>query len=218
MTFPEFVDLVPKIKKATLPGESAHAKMSPPERLEKMRAVDFSIVRPRQAAVLALVYPENDQAAIALIERNAYEGVHSSQIAFPGGKVEPGDLSPLATALRETREEIGVFARSVTFVREMSRVYIPPSNFSVQPFLAYAGQKPRFVPDSREVASILSFPIGGLLDDETVSVRTMATSYSQSIKVPTFKVGKHTVWGATAMMLSELKEVLRTASQARTIS
>lgn len=211
MQFSHFLQIIPKITKVTLPAESAHAKMSPPERLEKMKAIDFSTINAKQAAVLMLIYPnpENNQAMIALIERNSYKGVHSSQVAFPGGKVESFDASKLHTALRETEEEIGVPIPDITVVCPFSEVYIPPSNFRVAPFLAYCTEKPRFIPDPREVAAMIEYPVSALLDDDLTEDRRMATSYSESIIVPVFKAGQHTIWGATAMMLSELKEVLK---------
>lgn len=209
MEFQHFLQIVPKIPKVTLPGESAHAKMSPPERIAKVREIDFSVVNPRRAAVLMLVYPKDAQAVLTLIERNAYKGVHSSQIAFPGGKIESFDSSPLFTALRETEEEVGVPRETINIVCPFSELYIPPSNFKVSPFLGYCNQTPLFIADPREVASIVELPLSVLLDDRFTEIRTMATAYSQSIEVPVINVGRHAVWGATAMMLSELKEVLK---------
>lgn len=153
-----------------------------------------------------------------LIRRNEYKGVHSSQIAFPGGKVESFDVTSLDTALRETQEEVGVDGKTVRVVRQFSRVYIPPSNFEVTPFLAFADSEPEFLPDLREVAEIIAYPIADLLDDAKVVVSRMATSYTESIDVPTFVAGDHIVWGATAMMLSELKEVLIAAHKDASIS
>ena len=211
MEFSHFLEILPKVTKVALPGEAAHAKMSPPERIQKIKAIDFSQINPKRAAVLMLVYPKEGQSVLALIERNSYKGVHSSQIAFPGGKIESFDASPLYTALRETEEEIGVAREKVTIVSPFSELYIPPSNFKVSPFLGYCDQMPLFIPDPREVASMVDLPLSILLDDRFTEMRRMATSYSESIDVPVFKVGAHAVWGATAMMLSELKEVLKAA-------
>jgi 8-oxo-dGTP pyrophosphatase MutT (NUDIX family) len=210
MEFLRFLEILPKVAKVTLPGESAHAKMSPPERLAKMKAIDFSEINPKRAAVLMLVFPKDNQATLALIERNSYKGVHSSQIAFPGGKIESFDTSPLNTALRETEEEIGVPRGKVNIVCPFTEVYIPPSNFKVSPFLGYCNETPLFIPDPREVASMVDLPLSVLLDDQFTEMRRMATSYSESIDVPVLNVGPHAVWGATAMMLGELKVVLKT--------
>ena len=146
-------------------------------------------------------------------ERFSYKGVHSSQIAFTGGKVEPDDGSKLYTALRETEEEIGVGREMVKVVGPFSELYIPPSNFCVAPFLGYCDQTPLFVPDPREVASIVELPLSVLLDERFTQLRRMPTSYSAAIDVPVFNVAGRDVWGATAMMLSELKEVLNAVGQ-----
>jgi 8-oxo-dGTP pyrophosphatase MutT (NUDIX family) len=209
MEFRDFLEYIPKIAKVTLPGESAHLKMAPPERRELLRTIDPATYNPKRAAVLMLVYPKNGAAQIALIERNSYKGVHSSQIAFPGGKIEPDDASPLHTALRETEEEIGVPREHINIVCAFSEVYIPPSNFCVSPFLAYCDEMPVFIPDPREVAAMVEFPLSEFLNESAIQVKRMATSYSESIDVPGFKIDGHNVWGATAMMLSELKEVFK---------
>lgn len=209
MNFDDFLKYIPKIAKVTLPGESAHLKMAPPERMELMKNLDMATFNPRRAAVLMLMYPKEGQAQLALIERNSYKGVHSSQIAFPGGKIEPDDASSLFAAIRETEEEIGVARERINVVCAFSEVYIPPSNFCVSPFLAYCTETPVFIPDPREVAAMVELSLSDFLDDSNLQLKRMSTSYSDSIDVPAFKVGKHAVWGATAMMLSELKEVLK---------
>ncbi|HEX9981220.1 MAG TPA: CoA pyrophosphatase [Flavobacterium sp.] len=210
MDFKTFLQIVPNIAKVALPGDTAHIKMAPPERRELMKKLDSSI-NPRKAAVLMLVYPQDEIACLSLIRRNSYKGVHSSQIAFPGGKSEEYDASPLYTALRETEEEIGVPREQVNLIAPFSEVYIPPSNFLVSPFLGYAVETPVFIPDSREVVEVLHYPLADLLDNNKVILSRMATSYSESIEVPVFKFQNETIWGATAMMLSELKEVLKIA-------
>lgn len=218
MDFATFLNLVPKIKNVSLPGEDAHCKMAPPERAELIKNIDWSILNPRRAAVLMLVYPKNGDANLVLIRRNEYKGVHSSQIAFPGGKIESFDATPLHTALRETNEEVGVNIGAVKLVRQFSRVYIPPSNFEVTPFLSFVDAEPEFLADPREVAEVISYPLADLLNDDLIVNTRMSTSYTESIDVPTFRAGNHTVWGATAMMLSELKEVLKASGQNASIS
>lgn len=210
MEFSAFLNQISKITKETLPGENAHFKMAPPERARLIKKLDPSDPAIRKAAVMMLVYPKDGDATLALILRNTYKGVHSSQIAFPGGKVESFDVSFEAAALRETNEEIGVPPEQINVVRSFSEIYIPPSKFRVFPFLGYCSNTPVFIPDPAEVAGIIEFSLEALLDEQTLVVNNMATSYSESVAVPTFKVGDRYVWGATAMMLSELKDVLKT--------
>ena len=209
MEFNDFLDYIPKITKVTLPSESAHLKMAPPERKDLLKNLNIDALNPREAAVLMLVYPLNGLATLALIKRNSYKGVHSSQVAFPGGKVESFDASILETALRETQEEIGIHKNDISIICPFSEIYIPPSNFRVAPFLGYCRHTPIFTPDPREVAEMIAFPLNEFLDDKNLVMNKMATSYSDSIDVPAFKTGENMIWGATAMMLNELKEVLK---------
>lgn len=209
MNFQEFLLYIPKIKNEMLPAEEAHQLMMPPERADIMKSLDLKTVNPRKAAVMMLFYPRNGKTNLILILRNSYNGVHSSQIAFPGGKVELSDESLMHTALRETEEEIGIPENKINVIRPFSSVYIPPSNFMVFPFLGYSVEELIFKPDPNEVAGIIEFPLEQFLDERTMVTQKMATSYSLSIDVPSFKIFDHYVWGATAMMLSELKETLK---------
>ena len=209
MDFQEFLNCIPKLEREKLPGETAHAIMTPPERADIMKTLDITKVNPRKAAVMMLFYPRNQKTNIILILRNSYKGVHSSQIAFPGGKEEDSDASLMHTALRETHEEIGIAPEKIIVIRPFSEVYIPPSNFMVSPFLGYSHETLIFNPDPNEVAGIIEVSIEDFLDDTIVVNRKMDTAYSQSIDVPSFKIDDHYVWGATAMILSELRETLK---------
>jgi 8-oxo-dGTP pyrophosphatase MutT (NUDIX family) len=209
MDFQDFLTCIPKLTREELPAEAAHDLMTPPERKDLMKSIDFESKKPRKAAVMMLLYPKDSQTYLVLIKRNTYPGVHSSQIAFPGGKVELEDESHQHTALRETHEEIGIAPNQIQVIRAFSEVYIPPSNFMVYPFMGISQQQLEFVPDPEEVAGIIEFPLRQFLDDQIAVVKKMDTAYSQSINVPAFKIYEHYVWGATAMMLSELKETLK---------
>lgn len=209
MEFSTFLKHVPKIAKEMLPATIAHAKMIPPERLELLNNQDYSDFNPRKAAVLMLIYPKNNQTHLALIVRNSYPGIHSSQIAFPGGKVEDSDESLAHTALRETYEEIGISSDKIKIIRSFTEVYIPPSNFLVSPFLGYSLQEVLFSLSPDEVAGIIELPITTFLDDSIITNISMSTSYAKNIEVPAFQIEEHLVWGATAMMMNELKELLK---------
>mgnify|MGYP003558973186 CR=1 FL=1 len=209
MEFTEFLKHIPKIKSEILLGSVAHEMMVPPERKDLMENFDLNKVNPREAGIMMLLYPKNGQTYLALILRNTYKGVHSSQIAFPGGKTEPEDISLEHTALRETHEEIGISPDKITVIRPFTPVYIPPSNFMVFPFLGYATQELAFVEEASEVAAMIELSLQDFLDDTIVVNKMMATSYSTEISVPAFKIADYYVWGATAMMMSELKEVLK---------
>jgi 8-oxo-dGTP pyrophosphatase MutT (NUDIX family) len=209
MDFQEFLEYVPKIMEAPLPAKEAHYKMAPLERIEKMEKLELQSKNPKIAAVMMLFYPKNGSTHIVLIVRNSYKGVHSAQIAFPGGKFEPEDETFEITALRETFEEIGIHPDRIEILRQFTHLYIPPSNFLVYPYLGICKEEILFVPDSSEVAAIIELPLSLFLGEEVMVSVAISTSYANDIMVPAFKIGEHIVWGATAMMLSELKEVLK---------
>lgn len=211
MLFTEFTKFIPKIQNQQLPAALAHAKMAPVERIKALEPDYYLDKNPKQSAVMMLFYPIEGNAHLALIKRNTYPGVHSSQISFPGGKAEPQDKDLADTALRETFEEIGVHPAEIDVVMPFTKIYIPPSNFLVSPFLGLALKEPVFVANPQEVQHIIHLPLDILLDDSTIINTPMQTSYAQSIMVPAFKVEGHIVWGATAMILSELKETIKTA-------
>lgn len=209
MDFQKFIASIPKIENEMLLAEKAHVLMVPPDRKDIMQNLSIEEKNPRKAGVLMLLYPKGNKLHLVLIERNAYIGVHSSQIALPGGKMEPQDQSIVATTLRETNEEIGIPIHKINIIKTFSQVYIPPSNFLVFPFLGYATEELQFVPDPKEVAAILEVSIAELLQEATMVNKLMTTSYSTSAIVPAFKIQDYYIWGATAMILSELKEVLK---------
>lgn len=209
MDWTEFLEYLPKIKSQPLPGTEAHQKMAPPERRNFMKKIDWETYNPRKAAVMILLYPKASQTHLILILRNSYAGVHSSQVGFPGGKLETSDNSLEDAALRETYEEIGIPTEKMMVVRALSEVYIPPSNFIVYPFLAYSAEDLEFMPDPREVSGIIEVPLSEFLNERTVSNRIMTTSYMKENPMPVFQLAGHIVWGATGMILSEFKEVLK---------
>lgn len=209
MNFDVFFKAIPTIVDLDLPSTAAHIKMAPLERIKILEVGFENVKEARQAAVMMLFYPKNGITHLALIVRNSYPGVHASQIAFPGGKVENVDLDLRDTALRETFEEIGVHTDKIEIIREFSSVYIPPSNFMVFPFLGITSSELEFTLQEDEVAGIIELPLSQLLDDSIVVKKAITTSYAELIEVPVFQIGEHAVWGATAMMMSELKEALK---------
>ncbi len=210
MDFNLFLKSIPKIKNLELPGEAAQIKMSPPYRLELMERNRELMKSAKQAAVMALLYPNpENQAHIVLILRKTYKGVHSAQVGFPGGKVEHSDVNLKMTALRETEEEIGVSVREIEVLRQITPMYIPPSNFTVHPFLGISEETLQFSKQDEEVEDIIEVPLAHFLDEAAVSSTLVKTSYKVEVEVPAFRLNGHIVWGATAMMLSEVKDMLK---------
>lgn len=209
MNFQDFLKHVPRFLEVDLASSDAHFKMAPFERIEFLKNLTLESKTPRVAAVMMLFYPKNNITHLVLIVRNSYKGVHSAQIAFPGGKFETSDENYEKTALRETHEEIGIHPQSIEVIRAFTHLYIPPSNFMVYPFMGICKNEVTFIPESSEVAEIIELPLTEFLSDEIIVSANISTSYAENISIPAFKINNHIVWGATAMMLSELKDMLK---------
>ena len=193
-----------------MPGAESHFKMEPEIRKKWRDSKKMTKHKPKKAAVMALFYPNKQQKTqLLLILRKTYNGVHSNQIGFPGGKVEPEDKNLEITALRETHEEVGIFPEHIEVVKQLSELYIPPSNFMVQPYLGlYAKPRP-FKIQENEVEEIVEVLFSDFMNDENLIYQNLTTSYANNINVPAFKLNGYVVWGATAMMLNEIKELLK---------
>lgn len=210
MNFDEFLESISKIKNIPLPAEASQFKMVPSFRQELLRQQQDAIKKARKASVLALFYPnDKNETTFVLILRKVYKGAHSGQVAFPGGKLEPTDKSLQDAAVRETFEEVGVPIKNIKVIRELTEVYIPPSNFYVHPFIGVLQNQPSFIKQDDEVEAIIEIKLQHFLDEKIVIQKTVKTSYSLEVEVPAFNLNGHIVWGATAMMLSEIKDLLK---------
>lgn len=210
MHFNTFSESVVKIKNLELFGEQSHAKMSPPYRLELAKRMKEKAKNAKIAGVMALFYPDKRaETHLVLILRKTYKGVHSNQVGFPGGKYEDTDDDLMVTALRETEEEVGVPRDTVNVIKTISPLYIPPSNFMVHPYLGLIDRTPQFIKQDEEVEDILEVHLMDFLDERNVITTNVPTSFNVRVDVPAFKLNGHIVWGATAMMLGEIKDLLK---------
>ena len=208
MKFNQFKDKIALLKARKLGGLNAQFKLAPELRL-RYDADKINANNPRKAAVLALFYPgENEETTFILTERASYKGTHSAQISFPGGKIDKTDENLQQTALREAFEEVGVLPKSIEVIRELTDVYIPPSNFLATPFIGFVDKKPLFI-TNYEVENTIEVLVSDLLNESSLTTINLTTSYMDKVDVPCFKLNGYIVWGATAMMLSEIKELLK---------
>ncbi|WP_435416336.1 NUDIX hydrolase [Polaribacter aestuariivivens] len=208
MKFNQFKNKINLLKTFKLGGLNAQFKLAPELRLQ-YDADKIKESNPRKAAVLALFYPnENNETTFLLTERATYKGTHSAQISFPGGKKDKLDANLENTALREAFEEVGIPQKSITIIRELTDVFIPPSNFLATPFIGFTDKRPNFK-TNYEVEKTIEVLVKDLLNDISLSTVNLSTSYMENIDVPCFKLNNYIVWGATAMMLSEIKELLK---------
>ena len=207
MDFKDFINKIDNLKRAELGGLEAQFKLAPKLRL-KYNKDKILANNPRKAAVLALFYPKKDNNTYLLLtQRASYKGTHSAQISFPGGKIEKSDKNLEETAIRETSEEVGISSKHVNIIRELTDVYIPPSNFLATPFIGYLEQEPNLILN-HEVDKIIEVPISILLDKSSITSVELTTSYMKKGSVPAFKINDHIIWGATGMMLSEIKDLI----------
>ena len=164
---------------------------------------------PRESAVLILIHPHQGDAGITLIKRPIYEGVHSGQMAFPGGKKDHDDESLLHTALREVHEEMGIQLPTESNYFVLNEIFIPPSRMLVQPFATVINEKPNFIPDEKEVAALVPIPLGHFgAKMKTERMDIFMPHIQQTKSVPAIRYDDYLIWGATAMMLFELRDRL----------
>jgi 8-oxo-dGTP pyrophosphatase MutT (NUDIX family) len=163
---------------------------------------------PKRSAVLILLYASGKTIKFPLIVRPVYNGVHSGQVALPGGKHEESDKNLQVTAIRETEEETGILKKNVKIIGKLSELYIPPSNYLVTPFVGIHTVKPEFIPQESEVARIVETDVEKIMDEKNIFEKKMKLSSGVSVLTPYFDLNGLTVWGATAMILSEFKTVL----------
>ncbi len=201
-------DLLFKIKNAELQGEDAHSMFSPPYR-PVFTYEEILARNPKFAAVNILLYLRNNEWHFPLILRTTNENDrHSGQISLPGGKRDETDRDFEHTAKRETAEEIGVEENYVRIIREMTPIYIPPSNFYVHPFISFTKKNPVFYPQETEVVEMIEFPVTSLLElHSKPEMRVLPTSHGTEVPVIVFN--DYIIWGATSMILSEFSQLLK---------
>lgn len=208
MDFSDFKNKITQLKTHPLGGINSQFKLVPEMRIN-ISEEQIKSNNPRKAAVMALFYPnKREKATFLLTQRASYKGTHSAQISFPGGKYDQQDITMQETALRELEEEVGVLRNSVKIIRKLSETYIPPSNFMVTPFIGFLDKKPKLLANN-EVAELIEIEATELLNEKNITSTVMETSYMKEIEVPCFKFSNYVVWGATAMMLSEIKDLIK---------
>ncbi|MFT6716979.1 MAG: 8-oxo-dGTP pyrophosphatase MutT (NUDIX family) [Saprospiraceae bacterium] len=186
--------------------QKAHSEIAP---YRNSTISDIQILNAKKAGVLLLVHPNNDKAHFTLIERSSYDGVHSRQISLPGGKVENQDIDISATALREAHEEVNINPKDVEIISQLSNIYVPPSNFYITPILGLSRKRPDYIPEKKEVNKILEIPILDLLSLNVLQQTKVTISKNMSFPTPYLNLQDKVVWGATAIILNELRHFLK---------
>lgn len=209
MTFAELTAFLKSIETHSLPGEDAHFDVLPINRPISSTILDLTGYR--NSAVALYLFERGNSVRMTLIQRPIYDGPHSNQIALPGGKQDPGDPDLIYTALREGMEEIGQNPNECEFILPLTPVHVPISKFSIHPMIFQLAKAPIYVPDAREVARVFDFELEHLLRDDILQRRDLDLGSGFIRKnIPGFHIDNETfVWGATAMILSEFRSLLR---------
>lgn len=199
---------IPQAIKTGKGGLNAQLLLAPEQRKKDLERFENSSVTARMGAVLILVFPFHNEPYVCLMRRPTYEGVHSGQIAFPGGKKEDQDQDLYQTALREAKEEVNIDASIVLHSHALTPLYIPPSNFLVHPFIAYSDQIPNFIADPSEVEEILYLPLKEIWEEERIQLGAFKSGNFVLKDYPFYQFSVGNVWGATAMIISEIAALL----------
>lgn len=188
-----------------LPGKNAQDRMMTKPRV--LADPPYSEDQATQASVLILLFPDKSDIRFFLTKRTKDVAHHKGQISLPGGVQEDGETLD-QTALRETHEEIGVNGENVSVIGRLTPLFIPFTGFNVHPFIGWMDFIPAVTPEKSEVHHLFSVSIFDMLKDENIFEETV-TYKGQSIRLPYFQLEDQKIWGATAMILSEFKTILR---------
>lgn len=208
MNFDELTRFLEKRVQMPMPGDSAHQRMKPKMASGAPLKLKHS-TPPRKGGVLILLFEDQGTVKFPLIQRPSYDGIHSDQMALPGGRYEEEDRDQFYTALRESNEEIGVSKEKVEIIGNLSEFFVAASNYMVLPVIGKLNYKPTFIPEPREVADIVTPKISDLIDPNRLKEKEIVVRNAYRLQCPYFDLEDRTVWGATAMMLSELVEILK---------
>ncbi len=193
-----------------LPGYLSHKKMSTASRNEELLRLKIDLSQAKKSAVLILLFHEQNKLKVVLIRRSFYVGIHAGQIAFPGGRFEEKDMTLENTALREIEEEIGIKPDKIEIIGRLTDIYVPPSNFLISVFVGYLAEKPIFNPDEREVAEVIEADFDDFFEPDVIQEKEFSVpSNNYSVKAPYYKVNNADIWGASAMVMTELLDLIK---------
>ncbi len=207
------IDQLKRKLQQPLPGVSSHLKMAPPHRAHEIINHLDNSENAKKSAVLILFFHKDNVLKMIVIRRSIYVGIHSGQIAFPGGRFEEEDIDVRTTALREIKEEIGISEDKIEIIGRLSDIYVPPSNFLISVFVGYLAEKPVYNIDEREVDEVIEIPFAEFYKSEILKEKDFyVNSIKAADKAPYFNTTNAEIWGASAMVISELLDVIAESS------
>jgi 8-oxo-dGTP pyrophosphatase MutT (NUDIX family) len=206
MNFISFTENLKEVLQKPLPGREAQNIMASGFYLEKK--IDLTtLTGHKKSAVCLLFYEKNNTPHFLLIKRPDTHRYHAGQIALPGGSCDSGETYE-QTALRELEEETGIKIFPGTILGRLTPLYIPVSNFYIQPVVAYTTADFEFI-KSHETEQCFEYALTDFLRETTAGEIEVQATNKLKFKTPYFDVQGFVLWGATAMILSEMKELLK---------
>lgn len=192
-----------------LPGLRSHLKLAPSNRLHDLENAKVAMQYAKKSAVMILLFHEDEKLKVVFIRRSFYVGIHAGQMAFPGGRYEEEDGNVENTAFREIEEEIGIQRDKIELLGRISDIFVPPSNFLISVFVGYLTEKPLYLPDEREVAEVVEIEFDAFLRPDAITEKSFfVPSSNLTVVAPCYQTPQCDVWGASAMVMSELVDLL----------
>lgn len=193
-----------------LPGLVSHLKLAPITRAKEITEYNEKIIDAKKSAVMILLFHEEANLKVIVIRRSFYVGIHAGQIAFPGGRYEEEDGNVENTAKREIEEEIGITSDKIEILGRLTDIYVPPSNFLISIFVGYLEQKPVYKIDKREVAEVIEIDFNDFYKEDIIHEKEfLVPSMQSSTRALYYHVGNIELWGASAMVMTELLDVIK---------
>lgn len=201
-------NIIERFAKTELDGTVSHQLYSPPYR-PLLSTDQIMALNPKLAAVNILLYPKENQWYFPLMVRSVNQhDRHSGQISLPYGKYEESDGNFETTAKRETFEELGIAMESMTIIKTLTPIYVPPSNFYVHAYVSWVAKKPKFLLQESEAQELIEMPVSSLFNlPDKPEMKVLSST--RGTEVPVIDYNGYIIWGATSMILSEFRDLMK---------
>lgn len=175
--------------------------------LSKLQKQPYNVTTERRAGVLLMFYPKRGAPHVLFTKRSKEVAEHKGEISFPGGAYDPEDETILQTALRESREELGLNVNELEILGELDDVYVPPTRFLITPFIAFAREPPKPRPSASEISEVIEIPVSELLDPSILREELRGAGGMKRY-LQFYNYEDHVIWGATARILKQFLDLV----------
>jgi len=208
-----FYHFLKERSKSSLPGSRAHMKMAPVPLNSDYKIPQNELNSAHPSGVMALLFPDEKQQLNVVLTLRTNSIRHAGQISFPGGRSESGE-ELIETALRETEEEVGITSEKIHIACSLSSFTLHKSEHQITPFVGFLLERPKLNPNPDEVQEAFNCDLNVLMEDHCLKKKKWSL-LDQDFEVPYWDIHDVPLWGATAMMLSELLELYQEFQSSR---